>query len=82
MAPESAPIQRQAAHAGAQSPPRVPPTAREPSVVQREDEPLSESNTPTAEGTDVDLDDLARQIYPLVKRLLAVERERRTGRWR
>jgi len=27
-----------------------------------------------------DLDHLARQIYPILKRMLAVERERRSGR--
>jgi hypothetical protein len=27
-----------------------------------------------------DLDDLARQVYPLIKRMLAIERERRLGR--
>jgi hypothetical protein len=31
--------------------------------------------------TGADLDHLARQIYPLIKRMLAVERERRSGRW-
>ena len=33
-----------------------------------------------AEG-GLDLDRLARQVYPLIKRMMAVERERRTGRW-
>ncbi len=32
------------------------------------------------EEEKVDLDDLARKIYPLVKRMLAVERERVSGR--
>jgi len=29
-----------------------------------------------------DLDQLARQVYPIIKRMLSVERERRLGRWR
>lgn len=29
-----------------------------------------------------DLDRLAQEVYPRIKRMLAVERERRTGRWR
>ncbi len=32
-----------------------------------------------AEGETLNLDDLARQIYPFVKRMLAVERERRAN---
>lgn len=40
---------------------------------------------PPVEGQDQDkepdLDRLARDVYPLVVRLLAVERERRGGRW-
>ena len=32
------------------------------------------------EKPDLDLDHLARQIYPILKRMLAVERERRSGR--
>jgi predicted component of type VI protein secretion system len=35
-----------------------------------------------ARDEEQDLDRLAREVYPLVKRLLAVERERLTGRWR
>lgn len=48
-------------------------------VVQRAvaDEPEPGASPPAeAEETGVDLDDLARQVYPLIKRLLAVERER------
>ena len=32
------------------------------------------------EMSDEELDDLARQIYPLIKRMISVERERRPGR--
>jgi hypothetical protein len=32
------------------------------------------------EGAPANLDSLARQIYPLIKRMLAVERERKLGR--
>jgi len=50
-------------------------------VVQRaaEDEPYAEEQVRDEEH---DMDRLAREVYPLVKRLLAIERERRTGRWR
>ena len=54
-------------------------------LVQRQtlpEAPQTASETPdTPPDDEPDLDRLARQIYPLVKRLLAVERERRGGRW-
>ncbi|HUT17991.1 MAG TPA: hypothetical protein VM366_02435, partial [Anaerolineae bacterium] len=55
--------------------------AGETAVVQRaaEDESYTEEQI---RDEKQDLDRLAREVYPLVKRLLAVERERRTGRWR
>jgi hypothetical protein len=37
---------------------------------------------PEEAGEGPDLDRLARDVLPLIKRMLAVERERRTGRWR
>ena len=33
-------------------------------------------------GGGADLEQMARKVYPYIKRLLAAERERRTGRWR
>jgi len=52
-------------------------------IVQRATETPSETDETSEEASSgLDLDDLARQIYPLVKRMLAVERERRSGRWR
>lgn len=47
-------------------------------VVQREPLPAPppEPEATPAAGAASDLDDLARQVYPLIKRLLAVERER------
>ncbi|MBN1641148.1 MAG: hypothetical protein JXA09_07920 [Anaerolineae bacterium] len=51
-------------------------------VVQRADEPIVLGSEPAAEGSGTDLAELARRIYPIVKRLLAIERERRVGRWR
>jgi hypothetical protein len=47
------------------------------SVVQRTDEGTPET---AGEGSETDLDQLARQVYPLIKRMLAVERERRSAR--
>lgn len=37
---------------------------------------------PEEAGEGPDLNRLARDVLPLIKRMLAVERERRTGRWR
>jgi hypothetical protein len=73
-------IQRQPSAPGA-APTVSRPDAGETAVVQRaaEDEPYAGEQVREEEQ---DLDRLAREVYPLVKRLLAVERERRTGRWR
>ncbi len=65
-------------------------TLRELAMVSRQAESVPEvaetppetGESPEAETSEVDLDSLARQIYPLVKRLLAVERERRPIRYR
>jgi hypothetical protein len=69
-------VQRQPSAAPIISQPDVEETA----AVQRaeEGEPLPQQQTG---GEKQDLDRLAREVYPLVKRLLAIERERRTGRW-
>ena len=45
-----------------------------PTTVAPPPQPPAEQSTPT------NLDSLARQIYPLIKRMLAVERERKRGR--
>jgi hypothetical protein len=58
-----------------------------PEVIFRQEEATAgppEATPETGEEsteTGADLDHLARQIYPLIKRMLAVERERRSGRW-
>ncbi|MBI1878920.1 MAG: hypothetical protein HYR94_12005, partial [Chloroflexi bacterium] len=39
-----------------------------------------EETPPAVESSQVDLDHLAQQVYPLIKRMLAVERERRSSR--
>ncbi len=50
-------------------------------VVQRAVETPPETGLTTEEeGSELDLDHLARQVYPLIKRMLAVERERRSAR--
>ena len=50
-------------------------------VVQRVQEAEPEASaSPVEEEPELELDHLARQIYPLIKRMLAVERERRPGR--
>jgi hypothetical protein len=55
------------------------PDVGETAAVQRaEEEPYAEGQ---GQDEEKDLDRLARDVYPLVKRLLAIERERRTGRW-
>jgi hypothetical protein len=57
------------------------PSPRRVEVVQRtEGEAATEEPTTKEEKQGVDLDDLARQIYPLIKRMLAVEQERRSAR--
>jgi hypothetical protein len=51
-------------------------------IVQRvSTEPPPETEQTSEEKSDLELDRLARQVYPFIKRLLAVERERRSGRW-
>jgi len=51
-------------------------------VVQRVEEAETIASQPPEEGEEeMDLDKLARQVYPIIKRLLAVERERRSTRW-
>jgi hypothetical protein len=50
-------------------------------VVQRAVETPPETGLTTEEeGPELDLDHLARQVYPFIKRMLAVERERRSAR--
>jgi hypothetical protein len=44
-----------------------------PAIIQREE-------TKDDQDEEVDLDELAQQILPLIKRLLAIERERVLGR--
>jgi hypothetical protein len=73
-------IQRQPAVPGAAIA-VLPAEAGEAADVQRAEVEDEEPGTPTQQE-EQDLDRLAREVYPLVKRLLAVERERRTGRWR
>jgi hypothetical protein len=46
-------------------------------LIQRVENAAAEAPETSA---PVDLDTLARQIYPIIKRLLAVERDRRTSR--
>jgi hypothetical protein len=55
--------------------------AGEAAGVQRTEEEGVEAGA-EARDEEQDLDRLARDVYPLVKRLLAIERERRAGRWR
>jgi hypothetical protein len=61
--------------------PDVAVSSQRVGVVQRaqEGEPAA-SASPVEEKPELELDDLARQIYPLIKRMLAVERERRPVR--
>ena len=49
-------------------------------LVQRQDGTGPATSAAPAEKAEPDLDQLARQVYPLVKRMLAVERERRFSR--
>ncbi len=51
------------------------PTATTVEVIQRAEGAVE--NAPTTSNRQALLNDLARQIYPLVKRMLAIERERR-----
>ncbi|NJN93509.1 MAG: hypothetical protein HC875_05145 [Anaerolineales bacterium] len=66
-------------------PEAVPPPAAaadsEAGPIQRvEDTEISFSEEPESPAAELDLDNLARQVYPLVKRMLAVERDRRPFR--
>jgi hypothetical protein len=68
------------------SPVVTPPEAAVPAgaaFIQRQDTEASPSSEGSATGADqggVNLDRLARQVLPLLKRLLAVERDRRSHR--
>jgi hypothetical protein len=55
-------------------------TPGEVSVVQRAEEEPPEAGPAEEPAPGLNLDDLARQIFPLIKRKLAVERERER-RW-
>jgi hypothetical protein len=78
-------IQRQP-EAPAPSPvvPSRPESGREGMVQRAGEEPplatVTPPQPPAGESTPPNLDSLARQIYPLIKRMLAVERERKWGR--
>jgi hypothetical protein len=80
------PVSRPASAALIQRQPVVPSVdlaaaARGTDVVQRAIEMPPETGLATEEeGSELDLDHLARQVYPLIKRMLAVERERRSAR--
>jgi len=53
-------------------------------IVQRATEEASEGSKAAAEeaeSPEVDLDQVARDLLPKIKRLLAVERERQSRRW-
>ncbi|UCC86440.1 MAG: hypothetical protein JSV81_16535 [Anaerolineales bacterium] len=56
------------------------PPPRRVEVVQRLEGEVETVPSQAAEGGKPDLDRLARQVYPLIKRMLAVERERRFSR--
>jgi hypothetical protein len=55
-------------------------SSQPPAVVQRAETEAPASTAPETESREPDLDKLARQILPLIKRLLAVERDRRPFR--
>jgi hypothetical protein len=76
-APSAGLIQRQPSALA----PDVAVSSQRVGVVQRaqEGEPLA-SASPVEGKPELELDHLARQIYPLIKRMLAVERERRPVR--
>jgi hypothetical protein len=83
-----APVSRPASPGLLQRSPDLNGAAQHTSIVQRamgtESETSETQPGPEAqsepEAAALDLDELARQIYPLIKRMLAVERERRSGR--
>jgi hypothetical protein len=83
----SGPIQRQPVvpEATVLQPPRPVAASHESPVVQRalhdeDSPPVAVTTEASQEEQAVDLDALARQIFPRVKRMLAVERERRPFR--
>ena len=51
-------------------------------VIQRVTVGPEESAEPESGQGELNLDRLARQVYPMIRRMLAIERERRSGRWR
>ena len=51
-------------------------------VIQRIDVGAPADTQSSGGGGGQDLERLARDVYPYLKRLLAAERERTTGRWR
>jgi hypothetical protein len=79
--PPAAPVQRQvvAQTAPAQSVDTPAAASTPPAVIQRaKEEKTATSDQPQDKPVEApELDKLARQIYPLIKRMLAVERERR-----
>jgi hypothetical protein len=53
-------------------------------MISRQEETTAETAEAAPETerpAEQDLDHLARQIYPLIKRMLAIERERSSARW-
>jgi hypothetical protein len=57
------------------------PPPRRVEVVQRAEMEMTPAAEPAEEEeSGTDLDNLARQVYPLIKRMLAIERERRFSR--
>lgn len=81
------PIQRRTATAPVEADmaPRAADTPSSPSVgpdlIQRATPPVEETVTFGEPDEGLDLDRLAREVYPYLKRLLSVERDRRSGRW-
>lgn len=75
-------VQRQPADGTAPVPRTQEPLAAPPApaVVQREGKETASDSSGAKPAEPPDLDKLARQIYPLIKRMLAVERERRSIR--
>ena len=74
-APESAPAIVQRALAGATS------TEEEPGPAASSTAGGPAETAKTAPTVNEDLDQMARDLLPVIKRLLAVERERRPRRW-
>jgi len=57
------------------SPPEITPIGGTPSV---QGQLVQRAEGEGGEPEEIDLADLARKIYPLVKRMLSIERERRS----